>query len=173
MTETIETKLTQAAQARRENLPADALALYEQARVEAQAASHTLQLARALSGLGQIHRDLGDNVTALDHYIEALKLLRPADEPIRRADTLRHAGDIASELGHHAQARTHITEALDIYRNHKEVAPLELANTLRVLALNEERHLRIIWHEAGTLYATAGITAGLNESKAHIQHLSA
>ena len=173
MTDTIETKLTQAAKARSEHLPADALILYEQARAEAQAASHTLQLARALSGLGQIHRDLGDNVTALAHYIEAIKLLRAASEPIRLAHTLRHVGDISSELGHHAQARTHITEALNIYRNHQEVAPLELANTLRVLALNEERHLRIIWQEAGVLYAAAGITVGLNESKAHIQHLSA
>lgn len=172
MTDTIETKLTQAAEARREHRPDDALKLYGQAQDDARKSANSIQLARALSGLGQVRRDADDKASALAHYTEAVDVLRAANEPMQLAHTLRHASDIASQLGNYDQARSYINEALDIYRKHKEVAPLELANTLRVFALNEERHLRTIWQETASLYSSAGIDAGVTESKFHLENLS-
>ena len=173
MTDTIDIKLTQAAQARREHRPADALNLYGQAQTEARESANAVQLARALSGLGQIRRDADDKASALAHYTEAVDVLRAANEPMHLAHTLRHAGDIASQLGDFEMARTYIAEALTIYRNHPEVAPLELANTLRVSALNAERGALAAWQEAKTLYAVVDVQAGIDGAQYHVRHLSA
>src|ERR1700751_6138903 len=62
-------------------------------------------LASSLAGLGQIERDLKNRHTAIEHYREAVALLRNGSSPLRFAHTIRHLGDILREEGRMDEAR--------------------------------------------------------------------
>lgn len=88
-------------------------------------------LASSLSGLGQIERDLKNTRAALQHYSEAVGICRRVADPLRLAHTIRHLADILRGEGSIEQARPLYQEVLEIYRCHKEVPPLDLANAVR------------------------------------------
>jgi len=65
-----------------------------------------------------------------------------------------------------------------LYRGDPHTAPLDLANTLRGLALvtatrGDHAGAIALWREAGALYAAAGIEAGVAESAARVAALTA
>ena len=82
-----------------------------------------------------------------------------------------------SELHEYAAAASHIEEAIRLYRGFAleddASASLDLANALRVAALNNERQAHAHWREAASLYASGDIAAGVDESQHHLQQLNA
>jgi tetratricopeptide (TPR) repeat protein len=170
MLEAIKSVLKQAAHARSSGATAEAERLYREAAAEAKA-KDDLTRAEALLGIAQTRRDGGDRTAASINYSEAITLLRGANATHELASALRHAADLRSELREYAAAGSQIEEAIRHYRTFDPPAPLDLANALRVSALNDEREAFTSWREAETLYATAGMEAGADEAKQHLDRL--
>lgn len=168
--------MKQAAQARGSGEAAEAERLYKEAAAEAKAKDDAVR-AEALLGLAQTRRDAGDRVGASINYAEAITLLRAGNDTRLLAFALRHAADVRSELHEYAAAGWHIDEAIRLYRGFALEgdfsASLDLANALRVAALNNERQAHAHWTEAASLYAADDISAGVHESQQHLQRLHA
>jgi tetratricopeptide (TPR) repeat protein len=133
-------------------------------------------LARSLTGLGQIERDLKNKAAALQHYAEAAAIYRSLPDPLRLAHTIRHVGDILRGSGAIEQARPHYEEALAIYREHGETSVLDFANAIRGFALlredaGETMQARLLWQEAKGLYEAAKVQPGVQESDSHLVRL--
>jgi len=176
--ESIEALIREGYQARFEHRPADAAALFTRAVELCRAAGQALLLARALTGLGQIERDLGNTATAAGHYEEAIAIQRTASSPLTLAHTVRHLGDIRRHRGELKVADACYEESLAIYRKQSETPPLDLANAIRGYALlkaaaGNDGDSVMLWQEAGALYESLGIEAGVAESKAQLAQLSA
>jgi tetratricopeptide (TPR) repeat protein len=110
----------------------------------------------------------GRGSAAVDLYQQAVALLRQANSPLRLAHTLRHLADVHCEAGNPAPAEPLYREALELYRSSANTPGLELANALRPLALlltgrGDHDEARLLWLEARTLYAAAGVGAGVEE----------
>ena len=166
--------LKQAASARSSGESAEAERLYKEAAAEAKAKDDVMR-AEALMGVAQARRDKGDLTFAAINYAEALTILRSAGASQQLAFGLRHAADVRSELGEYAVAGSHIEEAIRLYRAlilTGEASPLDLANALRVSALNDEREAHVSWTEAKQLYAQLSIEAGVYESAHHLDALN-
>ncbi|HET9283644.1 MAG TPA: tetratricopeptide repeat protein [Candidatus Angelobacter sp.] len=179
MADAINTLLSRARRARFEN-PANAKRELLEAVALARRSKDQLQLAQALTALGQIERDLHHSNEALHHYEEAVAVYRladhrladhrTADAPLKLAHTIRHIGDIHRHEGRTEPAESCYQEALAIYRAHTETQPLDLANALRGFALlkealGESQQARALWEEAGKLYASVNVEAGVAESQ--------
>jgi tetratricopeptide (TPR) repeat protein len=169
--------LLQALQARRENRLDDA----ERGLVEAVAlcrkAGTRIELAKALTSLGQIERDLRRLDTARQHYEEAAILYRAEGEALRLAHTVRHVGDILREQGRPELAGPCYREALALYRGHGQTPPLDLANAIRGLALlkdegGEVDEARALWEEAKDLYRSVNVEPGVAECSRRIERLA-
>ena len=163
--------LEDAARARHENRLDDAYRAYTEAVPVLRDSHDRLGLIRALKGLGQIERDRGNVVAALANYEEATGLARQENDPLLLAHTVRHVGDILRHLARTAGAENCYTEALALYRAHLDAPTLDLANTIRGMALlkddlGETGAAQTLWKEAHHLYASLGIQAGVAESKA-------
>ena len=173
MLEALKSVLKQAAQARGSGQSAEAERLYKEAAAEAKAKDDAVR-AEALLGVAQTRRDAGDRIGASINYAEAITLLRAGSDTAMLAFALRHAADVRSQLREYAAAASHIEEAIRLYRVLRlsdEAAPLDLANALRVQALNDERQAYDSWNEAESLYTAEGIDAGVGECKAHLNAL--
>jgi hypothetical protein len=167
----IKSLLKQAAHARGSGESAEAERLYKQAAADAKAKDDATR-AEALLGVAQGRRDQGDLVGASINYAEAITLLRAGDDPAPLAFALRHAADVRSELREHGAANAHIEEAVRLYRAAVPWSALDLANALRVAALNSEREAHAAWHEAGKLYAVENLAEGVEECTAHLARLN-
>jgi tetratricopeptide (TPR) repeat protein len=146
--------------------PNKARRLYADAVSSCRTAGRPDQLTRALKGLGQIERDLGENNVALKLYEEAVTICRGESDSLLLAHTIRHVGDIHQDAGRPELAEPCYQEALTIYRNHEETAVLDLANTVRPLALLKEENGEVegakrLWAEAKDLYAKANVPEGV------------
>ena len=173
----IKALLKQAAHARGSGESAEAERLYKQAAADAKAKDDTAR-AEALLGVAQSRRDQGDRISASINYSEAITLLRGTNDTALLAFGLRHAADVRSQLHEFAAAAAYIDEAIRLYRAFDPALPLDLANALRVSALNDERAARAAWTEARKLYAIAAAhnTAendGVKESTVHLDYLAA
>lgn len=176
MADAIDNLLTQARSARfgsPDEAKRDLIAAVGMAR----AGPDRMQLAQALTALGQIERDLGHTEEALRHYEEAAAIYRTADAPLKLAHTVRHIGDIHGHEGQLKLAEPCYSEALTIYRAQVDTSPLDMANALRGLALLKEavgatQEAIAIWEEAGKLYASVNVEAGVAESKRRIELLN-
>lgn len=170
MPDTFDQLLTQAFHARRENRPDDA----ERSLIEAvhicRETGSPADLAKALARLGQIERDQHAGDAALQHYEEAAAIYRVEGDGLKLAHTVRHLGDIHREDGSAELAGPCYREALDLYRAHDQTPPLELANAIRGFALlqgdaGDAAQARLLWEEAGNLYAVVNVEAGVAESR--------
>src|ERR1017187_8136279 len=94
MSEASDKLVQQASQARRENRLADAKRDLVEAVDICRKAGVRVDLAKALTGLGQIERDLHHSEAALQHYEEAAAIYRAEGDVLRLAHTVRHLGDI-------------------------------------------------------------------------------
>jgi tetratricopeptide (TPR) repeat protein len=171
--EAIKSVLKQAAHARQSGEAAEAERLYNEAAAEAKAKDDVMR-AEALMGVAQTRRDRGDRIGASINYAEAVTILRGANATRELAHALRHAADVRSQLKEYAAAGSQIEEAIRLYRAlllNDEAAPLDLANALRVSALNDERESFASWSEACALYTELNIAPGIHECSEHLQHL--
>lgn len=176
MIEALKSLLHLASTARTEGHRDEAERLYKEAAEQARA-QDAVGRAEALCGAAQIRRDRGDRTGASIYLAEAITLLRNeyAQQPELIASTLayalRHAAEVRSELGESAVAGTHIQEAVRLYRAIQPTPTLDLANALRVAALNNEREAFTAWREAELLYREANIDAGAQEAERHLDCL--
>ena len=161
--------LSLALQARRENRLDDARQHLVEAVNREREADTGVGLAKALTRLGQIERDLGHKDVALRSYQEAAAIYRTADDVLRLAHTVRHVADIHRERGHTELAEPCYHEALSIYRGNEHTPPLDLANAIRGLAILKDEAgaaeaSRLLWEEAKELYTAVNVKAGVDES---------
>ena len=170
MLEALKSVLKQAAHARHSGEAAEAERLYKEAAAEAKAKDDVLR-AEALMGVAQTRRDQGDRVGAAINYAEVITILRGTHATPQLASALRHAADIRSELREFAVAASHIDEATRLYRSLDPPTPLDLANALRVAALNSERQAYHAWAEAQGLYAAEEIPDAVEECAKHLDCL--
>lgn len=169
MSEQWEELMQQATQARREDRFADARRGFTRSVDICRQNGNKADLARALKGLGQIERDLGNLGIALQHYEEALALHRAEGDALKTAHTVRHVGDIHQDAGKLESAEPCYNEALQLYRVHKQTDALDLANTIRGMALLKEKTgnrdaAKLLWKEAQELYSKSNVNAGIEES---------
>ena len=177
MIEALKSLLKQASSARSRGEAAESERLFKEAAAQAET-TESIERAEALTGVAQSRRDKGDSLGASIYYAEAITLLRTASATTQLAHALRHAAEIRSEMKEYGVAGTQIEEAIRLYRslqyaNSDEADPLDLANALRVSALNDERRALAAWAEAEQLYAAANIPAGVTESQQHRENLAA
>ena len=164
--------------ARRAGRPEEARQLFREAVELCRAAGNPEPLSRALKGLGQMERDLKNNLEALRHYREAAEIDRGLPDPLRFAHTIRHVADILRNERDFDPARVCYEEALSVYRTHKEAPDLDLANAIRGFAVlktatGEREEAIALWREAGNLYRAVNVQPGVAESEQQIEMLSA
>ena len=168
MPETFKEQFARGYQARRENRLADSRAIFLKAVRSASEEADRPALAEALCGLGQAERDIGSLEPARHLYANAAVLYRQIGPPARLAYALRHEADILRNLGLPAEAEPLYLEAEQIYRQQGEDADLDLANTLRGLALVNEAmgktaDSRSHFEQARDLYTKCNVEAGAAE----------
>ncbi|HTS34656.1 MAG TPA: tetratricopeptide repeat protein [Candidatus Solibacter sp.] len=174
---TPETLIPLGYQARRESRLDEARQIFsESVRLSREAANPTA-LAASLAGLGQIERDLKNNLVALQCYREAAQILRGGADRLGFAHTIRHLADILRHEQSYEEAASCYEEALRTYRDHHSTTPLDLANAIRGFALLKENtgareEARSSWQEARRLYESVEVRAGVNECDARIAELS-
>jgi tetratricopeptide (TPR) repeat protein len=169
MTELSERLRRRAVEARRENRPEDANRDLIEAVALCRQAGDEIDLAKALTALGQIERDLRNNDAALKNYEEAAAIYRARGDALKLAHTIRHVGDIHRNMGHADLAEPCYREALDLYRRDERTAPLDLANAIRGFAIlkhdaGETEKAKMLWEEARELYAAVNVKEGVAES---------
>jgi tetratricopeptide (TPR) repeat protein len=167
----------QALQARRENRHADAKRDLIEAVALCRRSGLKTDLAKALTGLGQIERDLHCDEAALQHYEEAVTVYRSEGDALKLAHTIRHMADIHRHAKRYELAEQGYAESLRLYRDHEETPQLDLANALRGWALLKEatgsiKEARGFWQEARGLYASVHVEAGVAESSRRLDHLA-
>lgn len=165
--------LAAGARARSEGRLDDAFNAYQLAANALRGEGSQPQLISALSGLGRVERDRGARDAAAGYYAEALAVCRAHGDRLLTAHTARHLGDLYCELGRHGEAGALLRESVDIYRNSLETKVLDLANTLRPLALllgatGDAERARELWLEARMLYAAINVGDGVVECDAQL-----
>jgi len=106
----------------------------------------------------------------------AAEIIRTLDHPLVLAHTLRHEADILREQQKFDEAETIYGEVLTLYRANSEHRLLDLANALRGYALlkaavGNNSESTMLWQEAGALYETLGVEAGVAESRENLARL--
>ncbi len=168
MTETFQEQFATGYKARREGRAADSRAIFIKAVRSAAEEGDRPSLAEALCGLGQAERDIGNLEAARHHYAGAAVLYRQIGPPPRLAYALRHEADILRQSCLPLEAEPLYLEAEGIYRQQGEEAELDLANTLRGLALVYESTgkadaSRSLFEQARALYAKCDVQGGVAE----------
>jgi tetratricopeptide (TPR) repeat protein len=168
MSETFQEQFARGYKARREGRAADSRAIFLKAVRSAAEDGDRPDLAEALCGLGQAERDIGNLPASRHHYQGAAVLYREIGPSASLAFALRHEADIVRELCLPAEAEPLYLEAEGIYRQQGEAAELDLANTLRGLALVYESSGRAdaskpLFEQARALYAKCKVQAGVAE----------
>jgi tetratricopeptide (TPR) repeat protein len=169
MLNAVDKMLRQASQARREKRFHDAKRDLGEAIEVCRTSGDRLELARVLTTLGQLERDLHHREAAIHHYEEAVAIYRAEGDILRLAHAIRHVGDIQREAKCPQLAEPCYDEALALYRSHAGTAPLDLANAIRGLAIlkndaRENTDAIALWQEARALYASADVETGVVES---------
>jgi tetratricopeptide (TPR) repeat protein len=165
--------LDRAGLARREGRLADAYRDSTEAHLLSQKGGDPDCSIRALRMLGQIRRDEGRPEHALQHYLEAVAVCRTHGGALRLAHAIRHLGDLLVELRRLDEAAIEYETALALYRQESSRTPLDLANTLRAIAvikqkIGDARAARPFWEEARTLYSAANIEPRVAECELHL-----
>ncbi len=131
-----------------------------------------LQLADAVRRLGEVERSLAGGDHGAASYQEAIEILRNVQVPLKLAHAVRHLADLYRHQGELGKADDCYAEALSIYEHEELASPLDVANTLRGIALLNERtgfkvRALAFWLRARTLYEAANVESGVNECTLH------
>ena len=174
---TLKELLAHGYRARAANDPAESRAAFFEAVRKASLEADRPSLAEALCGLAQAERDIGALGPASHQYANATVLYREIGPPARLAYALRHEADVLREMCRPADAEPLYLEAETIYRQLGGQAVLDLANTLRGLALVNEStgnmdQSKTLWNEARKLYADCNVEAGVSECDKNLSQLS-
>jgi tetratricopeptide (TPR) repeat protein len=110
MSQVADKLLTHALQARREGQIQDAKDDLVEAVDLCRTADNQMELAAALTALGQIEIDLHHLDASRQHYEEAVTIYRAQRNDRKLAHTLRHLGNI-----HRSEGRTEVAEPRDLY----------------------------------------------------------
>ena len=113
---------------------------------------------------------------AAEFYQRAIDQLDSAGDLMRAAHVARHLAEIELNGGNVEEASLRIAQVLLFYRG-RQVPRLEMANTLRVAALIDEKRgfrdeAREFWIEALQMYAREGVDAGVAEAKRRLARLA-
>ncbi len=135
------------------------------------------ELAIALRELGELARHNHDLSGAQAHYEQAVVLLRGSADRLKCAHTIRHLGDVHAEQQHWLDAERCFVEALSLYRSHPSPGVLDLANAIRAYAAlktttGRRDEARALWVEAGVLYESVGVAAGVEECRRQAAQLA-
>ena len=127
---------------------------------------------------GRRERALGNLEAARSFYCEAAQAYFRENNQLAYAHTIRHIADMYLDESNYGAAPPLYEEALEIYRGDLGTKVLDLANTIRPYALLNEATdnpalARELWREAGNLYASLRLAAGIEECNAHLEHLGA
>jgi tetratricopeptide (TPR) repeat protein len=171
MSETIDQLLAQAKTARREDRLDDARRDLLDAVILARAGSDRADLARAVTELGRIERDMLNREEACGYYGEAARMYRDQGDMLKCAHSIRHCGDIFAERCRMDDAERCYHEAVAMYRADPHAPPLDVANALRPLALlkhdaGKSDEADPLWQEAKSLYASVNVLPGVAECAA-------
>lgn len=177
MTDLLIKKLSNAHALRREGNCDAAYAEFQTVAVRCLEQGYKSSLIAALQGLAQIERDRNQPDAALPYYQEAEAIARDQSDNTVLAHTIRHLGDLYQDMGNYESAEKLYLEALDIYRGDRSTGDLELANTLRPMALLLEATSRRVaakrkWEDAKQHYVSAGIDEGVTECEDGIRRCS-
>jgi len=168
MTETLKELLARGYQARRHNQLAESRAAFFEAVRKAALEADRPSLAEALCGLAHAEHGIGNLEAAAHQFSNAVVLYRELGLQERLAFALRHQADVLRELLKFTEAEPLYREAEKIYRQIGDAVRLDLANTLRGLALLNKATARLedskaLWQEARRLYSTCHVEAGIEE----------
>ena len=138
---------------------------------------HSYELAVTLRELGELARHNHNLSGAQAHYEQAVALLRGSADRLKYAHTIRHLGDVHAERQQWPDAERCFVEALNVYRSHPSPDALDLANAIRPYALlmtttGRREEARALWVEAGELYESLGIAAGVEECRRQAEQLA-
>lgn len=131
----------------------------------------------ALSVMAQVDQDAGRLDVATQRYAQAAEHCRRPPVSPRLPHVLRHLGMLQFRARNLLAAISCCEEAVELRRREPDTPPLEMANTLRPLALIRESEGRKadavkLWKEASALYARAGVESGVQESRSHLAELA-
>ena len=137
---------------------------------------NSLDKAKILCFQAQLERDDDLLIEALGKYNEALNLYQLAENALSEAHVLRHIADIQQLLDDTDLANHNYQKALLIYQADRKNNLLNIANTLRGLAILKEHLIkheeaRHYWSEALKLYKKTDIRAGVSECKSRLAAL--
>lgn len=166
--EALEQRLDDARAARREGKYDDAHRLALQVANISRSDHRRTHLITALKLLGQVERDRDNLDAALPYLYEAVAQARLVDAPDLLAHTVRHLGDLYQDLNRFHKAQYCYAEAMKLYEDNPGTHDLDLANTIRPLAILFERtgkkaNAATYWRAAMSLYELAGIEEGVLE----------
>lgn len=151
------TKLASGETARREKRLPDARADFAAAATWYAAHGPIQMQVHALTRQAQIERDLGNYDAAIDFQRTALQLQRTIGSD-GLPHVVRHFADILDDAGRYGEASPYYVEMETLYRNNSSIAPLEMANAIRSLAVHaghvgDKKRAQQFWIEARDRYS--------------------
>jgi tetratricopeptide (TPR) repeat protein len=177
MTDKFKELLAEGYRARRESrFPASRAIFLDVVRKAAEEGDRS-SLAEALGGLAEAEDGIGNCEAARHHYASAAALYRQIGPPKMLACTLRHEADLWMQTNRPAEAEPLYLEAEKVYRQSGEESALDLAHTLRALALlreanGEAKAAMSFWQEACEIYARLQVEQALAECSSKLSPLS-
>jgi tetratricopeptide (TPR) repeat protein len=168
MTEKFKELLADGYRARQENRLSASRAIFLDVVRKAAEEADRSSLAEALGGLAEAEDGIGNCEAARHHYANAVVLYRQIGPPKMLACTLRHEADLWMQTNRPAEAEPLYLEAEKVYRQNGEESALDLAHTLRSLALireakGEAKAARSLWQQAREIYARLEVVEALAE----------
>ena len=168
MTDKFKELLAEGHRERQENRLSASRAIFLDVVRKASEEGDRLSLAEALGGLAEAEDGIGNYQAARHHYANAATLYRQIGPSKMLACTLRHEAGLWMQTNRSAEAEPLYLEAEKLYRQNGEDSALDLAHTLRALALireakGETTAARSLWQEACEIYARLEIKEALAE----------
>jgi tetratricopeptide (TPR) repeat protein len=168
MTDEFKERLAEGHRERQENRLSVSRAIFLDVVRKAAEEGDRPSLAEALGGLAEAEDGIGNCEAARHHYANAAALYRQIGPPTMLACTLRHEADLWMQTNRPAEAEPLYLEAEKVYRQTGEGSALDLAHTLRALALIREAKgdataARTLWQEACEIYARLEVKEALAE----------
>ncbi|MBK6426602.1 MAG: tetratricopeptide repeat protein [Blastocatellia bacterium] len=169
--------LARAMDSRRADRPDDARREFESAVDLARTRPLSIEFVAALKGLAQIERDSGRPEPAVALYEEAATACRSLNHDFLLAHTVRHLGDVLQDLGSIERAEPCYLEALSLYERRADAPTLDVANTIRPMAILRETQgdtaeAVLLWTKALRLYAECNVPAGVEECERRLRNLT-